>query len=128
WFEPFRNGLLLVLLANRLDVVRSLADWTESWLVPEARAIPIEPLLGKWIITLISDFRSSPLAGKEALEAELAKSRKRAPKLLFQAWQAVPGQNQKAFDKAFVTSVNHFDKGEGNKAECLDDLVGIHQS
>jgi hypothetical protein len=110
WFEPLRLGLLMALLANQLQVTTTLADWTESWMVPERVAIPFDPLLGKFYLVMVSDFRSSPLDGRAEIERSLVKSRKKGPKLLFNAWQAVRAGDQVAFESAFLASLEHFEE------------------
>jgi len=110
WFEPFRLGFLMSLLANRLDVATTLADWTESWMVPEPVAIPFDPLLGKFYLALASDFRRSQLEDRAEMEQAIAKSRKKEPKLLYATWQAVRDADQAAFEAAFQASLEHFEK------------------
>lgn len=123
WFSPWAPAFWLSLLADGNDAIRLCADWTESWFTVGFPATDVdETLTAHVLISVASSFRTSPLAGREEMEAIVLKSRKKMPKLLLQAWVAARSDNQQEFESNLLLATQEFRRRQ-NKKEILTYLL-----
>jgi hypothetical protein len=110
WFEPYSLALLLATLAGRSRERTELSDFLHPALTVEQLALPhTEAALGDVLLCIAASFQSSsmPVA---PLEERLQKSRKKRPKLLFKAWQALNSNERAKFVSAIADSTANFAK------------------
>ena len=114
WLRAFSHGLFaMLMLDDRRHQLTSICNWVECWMEPDYEAMAVEPLRAKLYISIAASFRTEPLEGLEEMEARFAKSRKKQPKLLFQAWDAARRGDQATFDKNIVDAIKNFEKRLG---------------
>ena len=114
WLNIFsRGGQLMLMLDDRRHQLTSIRNWVECWMEPDYEAMAVESLRAKLYISIAASFRTEPLEGLEEMEARFAKSRKKQPKLLFQAWDAARRGDQATFDKNIVEAIKNFEKRLG---------------
>jgi hypothetical protein len=128
WYKILSNALLIALLAEDAAVIQLVADYTESWFVPEAMARPIDPSLGHLYISVAAAFRSKPLYGQAEMEESIRKNRKKAPKVLFSAWEAARSGNQALFEEHLRSSVILFEKQLPEDLCNEDELIAFPHS
>lgn len=128
WYSFFSSALLLSLLMKDVEVVQLVADYPESWFVPESTAMPIDPVMGHLYISVATAFRSKPLEGHADMEALIAKSRKRIPKLLIAAWDAARNGIQSQFEDSLLASVQLFEKQLPEELISEDELIAFPHS
>jgi hypothetical protein len=109
WFHPYSEAILMASLCGRTDERRELSDRLHSGLVVEETAIPIEPTLGDFLLCLASSFQTSPMDVGD-VEERLRSSRKKRPKLLLNAWDALNGDDRQKFVSAIEASTANFAK------------------
>ena len=127
WYKVFTDTFIMALLAEEKEIITFLADYTESWFVPESLAMPVDPAWGWIYISVAASFRTKPLDGQAEMEELIRKSRKPAPKLLFKAWEAAREHNQLDFEKHLRDSVLMHEKKLPEEL-CNDDLIAFPQS
>jgi len=88
--------------------------------------MPVDPGWGRIYVSVAASFRSKPLEGQAEMEEAIRSSRKRAPKLLFKAWEAARVGDQAEFEKHLRDSVLLHEKS--TEIICNDDLIAIPQS
>lgn len=123
WKTIFERSFWLALMTDDEECLRMLADWVESWFkVGVTVNEPDETLVGQILISVAAAFRTSPLEGKEEMESQILKSRKRSHKTVFQAWDAARKKDQKGFESALLKSVEDFRKRQDEEVILLEIL------
>lgn len=120
WFEPYSRALLMATLAGRTHARRQLSDFLHPRLVPEVvgASVEIEPAAGDVLLCIAASFQSSPMETAPLAE-RLQKCRKRRPKLLYKAWQALNGNDRPLFVSALADSTANFAKTTAYDARPL---------
>ncbi|HUY88840.1 MAG TPA: hypothetical protein VMV10_08915 [Pirellulales bacterium] len=110
WVEPYSEALLLATLAGCTHERTLLSDYLHSGLAVEKMALKhSEAAIGVALLCIAASFQSSPMDTAPLLK-RLQKSRKKRPKLLFEAWQALRNGSQTKFTAALVDSTANFAK------------------
>lgn len=110
WLEPYSEALLLATLAGSTRERTLLSDYLHSGLTVEKMPLKhSEAALGGALLCIAASFQSSPMDTVPLLK-QMQKSRKRRPKLLIEAWQALRDGNQTKFTAALVDSTANFAK------------------
>jgi hypothetical protein len=109
WYQPYSQALLLATLAGRPRERTRLSDYLHPKLVVETVAIPIEPVLGDVLLCIAAPLQTKPM-DSAPLQERLQKSRKKRPKLLFKAWQALETGDRAKFASALADSMANFTK------------------
>ncbi|HUY91861.1 MAG TPA: hypothetical protein VMV10_24180 [Pirellulales bacterium] len=108
WFEPYSEVLLLATLGGQTRERMQLSELLHPKLVVEDLALPhTEAAIGDLLLCIAASFQSSPM-DTAPLEARLQKSRKRRPKLLYKAWQALQSGDSAKFSAALAESTANF--------------------
>lgn len=128
WYKMFSESLWLVLMIQDSEVLRILADWIEAWFEPEWLPQPVDPLWAKTYLSIAASFRTKPLKGQEEMEESIRKSRKKAPKLLFAAWEAARENDQASFEKALRESTQQFIKTVPQEVYSFRQVAAFGQS
>lgn len=128
WYRFLTGAVLLGLLAEDAEVIELVADYPESWFVPETMARPIDSSLGHLYISVVAAFRSKPLDGQAEMEESIRKNRKKAPKVLFSAWEAARSGNQALFEEHLRSSVILFEKQLPEDLCNEDELIAFPHS
>jgi hypothetical protein len=111
WVDPFSWGLLLGFLCERWDDLERVCDWVEADIKSGEKGEDFEEELVDLYRCLAAGLRTKPMPGLEQVEARILKSRKKRPKLLFQAWDAARSGNQASFHDAFLKAIQHHESG-----------------
>jgi hypothetical protein len=109
WFLPYSNALLLSTLCGCADDRKYISGMLHPRLLVEEWAIPIEPALGDLALCLAASFQTSPM-DVAAVEERLRSSRKKRPKLLLNAWNALNSDDRQQFFSAIEASTANFAK------------------
>jgi hypothetical protein len=131
WFDAFSVGLLLAMLAGRWDDVARLCGWVEVDMTPDWVNDELQPAGAQVYITIASGLRPEPMSGIAELEANIARSRTKRPRLLLAAWQAARAGDQRAFNDAIGKCLKHFDKwyvANINEPRAIPDWIAQHES
>lgn len=128
WYKMLSQSVWICLMHDETQLLADIADWTESWFEPEWQPVPVDPLLAKMYIVIAASFRTKALKGQDELEAEIRKSRKKAPKLLLAAWDTAREGDQQKFDAALLASTEHFIKSCPEEQVRLFDYIAFGQS
>ena len=110
WFNPYCESLLMATLGGHTDERTQFSDCLHANFTIEASAAPhTEAALGGILLCIAKLFQSSAM-DTAAIEERLTQSRKKRPKLLFKAWQALQGGDREEFASALADSTANFAK------------------
>jgi hypothetical protein len=123
WYDAFTSALFLGALAARWDDIARICSWfTETSIEPEYTAGMLEDQYQQMFVYIGCSLNPCPPPGMDELLAEIKKCRLKRPRLLCATWEAIQSRDQRAFDKAFIQSVDHFlsKPGEGQLYKWVD--------
>ncbi len=119
WFQPYSEALLMATLAGRTHERTQLSGFLHAALMVEWGAPPgTEPALGDVLLCIAASFQPSPM-DTAPLAERLQKCRKRRPKLLYKAWQALNSNDRPLFASALADSTANFAKTTAYDADPL---------
>jgi hypothetical protein len=113
WFDTWRMGFLLALLSDRAADLRELADWPEPWMETDRPLLigyRVHPLYANLYLVIANEFRTTPLPNLEELRTLLRQARRKDPKVLHWAWEAVLARDQAAFQQGIIAAVREWDR------------------
>lgn len=119
WFQIFPKALWLALMIDDDESIEIIADWVESWFTIGWMPTPVDTAMGQLLISVAATFRSTPLVGQVEMESVILVCRKKAPKVLFEAWNAARNGNQNEFEKQLEKSVKDFRNKQKEEANPL---------
>jgi hypothetical protein len=127
WFLPYTRGVFLCMLGNHWEQARKISSWLQSDLDMDYQG-DLEPEIGKIIISMAASIASNKNVDLRPLALEVAKTRKKRPKLLFDLLNAVCERDQRAFDVALTANLKHFASRKPDQWEMCDDWIAWYPS
>jgi len=111
WYFPYAEALLMTTLTRRTHERTQLSDCLQPNLTRDIGGcvFDIEPEHADVLLCIAASFQSSPME-TAPLGQRAQQSRKRRPKLLFKAWQALESGDRAKFVSALADSTANFAK------------------
>lgn len=128
WLVPLQAGLLLGGLAGRWADVAKVCSWFDPTIEPEYSAGIVEEQLFLWYVGVACQLKPEPDDDVGTLFERVRAARRKRPRLLMAAWEAVMSIDQDAFDQAFPASVKHFVSSADKKTKIAREWVALDQS
>jgi hypothetical protein len=128
WFGVLPNALLLGGLTGRWDDMAKICSWFDESIEMEYQAGLLEDQYMQVFLCIASSLRPEPMPGVDEIVAKVKKCRTKRPRLLCAVWEAAIARDQKAFDKAFKDSVQHFLKVDAEDVPNVNYWVALHPS
>lgn len=113
WYKQFSQGILLGMLSERWDEVKTICEWVEGKLAGEYLDDEFEIEIVDVYKSIAAFLSEKPMRGLKPMEERLRNCRYKRPKLLFEAWEAARESDQETFDQVFEKSLAHFSKNYG---------------
>jgi len=115
------------MLGNHWEQARKISSWLQSDLDMDYQG-DLEPEIGNIIISMAASIASNKNVDLRPLALEVAKTRKKRPKLLFELLHAVCERDQRAFDVALTANLKHFASRKPDQWEMCDDWIAWYPS
>jgi hypothetical protein len=106
WFRPFSRGMLLCLLIQSYEKLKSLCSWVKPTRKPEYQG-PLADENQLMYLILGSLFREDPAKGFDRLGAKIDACRIKEVRLLKKALDAVANRDEGAYPTAIEACVRH---------------------
>ncbi len=124
WFEVYRDGLFLSLLANDSDAEQKLVGYIEPWL-PFDESSYLVSVYDNGYHKLLAEYLKEGDIVTTALAGEVENCKKKRPKLLMGCLNAIRNKDAKAFASSLKSFLDYFIKSElGEKITTYFSIEG----
>lgn len=132
WLKAFAEGMLLLLLARRIDDAAAISEWVEHNLVAELCGEEYTyddqaKELGDVYKYLASHLREDPLPRVDLVEKRLKRAYRKRPRLLYDAIKAVGAGDEAEYQKHLGDLLARFHRRLGQGANPIQ-WVATHES